>query len=399
MNTTIFIAGVLWLVTLWRLPSLRHSHKQRSLTLTLAALAAAMTLEVSVVKEAVNGAFGPGARLPPLLKHMLGVVSAAYLLDFVIAVVRPQGLARRIRLAAIGVTLPLMIAFYALANWMPGGPIRLGEGEASIFPLLYMSVFTLYIGVAMIVASWLFLGGVRHSRTVLGKAGLALLCLGTLLGSLYAIQRVVFITIQLATGAEYPALEASLSTGLKQLAILSIAFGVCLPPLSVAMEYLSAWSALRRLRPLWWRLTEAAPHVVLTAVVPRWRVTFRLERCVIEIEDACLTLREYVSIDVLERARSFASRTGLDPEQVDAVAEASWLCIAASAARTGGQLKGVTYPPLGSTGKDRESELAWLLAVSCALSSSPVVTDFARQDESREALDAGAHERPLSHGS
>ncbi|MFD6131612.1 hypothetical protein ACIPPN_25370 [Streptomyces diastaticus] len=38
MSTSTLIAGVLWLVALWRLPSLRHSRKQRSLALTLVAL-------------------------------------------------------------------------------------------------------------------------------------------------------------------------------------------------------------------------------------------------------------------------------------------------------------------------------------------------------------------------
>ncbi|MET9869228.1 hypothetical protein ABZZ16_24200, partial [Streptomyces sp. NPDC006386] len=248
MSTSTIVAGVLWLVALWRLPSIRHSHKQRSLALTLVALAAAMTFEVPQVKGTVDAAVGIDVRLPYLLKHLLGVTSAAYLLDFVIAVVRPQGLARRPRLVAAGVTLPLMLTFYAFANWMPGGPVRLGEGPGALFSILYMAVFTLYIGIAMVVATWLFLGGVRHSRTLLGKAGLGLLGLGTLLGSVYALQRIVFVTVQLSTGTDYPDLENLLSTTLKQTAILSIALGVCLPPLSVAVEYVGAWRTLRRLR-------------------------------------------------------------------------------------------------------------------------------------------------------
>ncbi|MFD8589862.1 MAB_1171c family putative transporter [Streptomyces sp. NPDC059637] len=397
MNTPTVVAGALWLVTLWRLPSVRHSHKQRSLALTLAALAAAMTFEVPEVKAAINGNVDITG-LPPLLKHILGVTSAAYLLDFVIAVVRPQGLARRTRLAAIGITLSLMLVFYALANWMPGGPVKLGEGRGAIFPVLYMAVFTSYIGVSMIVATWLFLGGVRHSRTPLGKAGLGILGLGTLLGSLYALQRVAFVTVHLSVGADYPELEDLLSTTLKQTAILSIALGVCLPPLSVAVEYIRAWNTLRRLQPLWERLTEAAPYVVLSTSIPRRRVPFRLERCVIEIEDACLALREYVSADVHERALSFAGRKTLEDAEVDAVAEACWLHVAAHLARNSRRLEGVDYPPLGVTGRDRPSELAWLRAVSRAYTSSPAVEEFSRQEQMPASPSADGPER-VSHDS
>ncbi|MGW5096322.1 MAB_1171c family putative transporter [Streptomyces nodosus] len=381
MSTSTIVAGALWLVALWRLPSIRHSHKQRSLALTLVALAAAMTFEVPQVRDAVNAAVGADVRLPPLLKHLLGVTSAAYLLDFVIAVVRPQGLAARTRLVAAGVTLPLMFTFYALANWTPGGPIRLGEGRGALFPILYMTVFTLYIGIAMVVATWLFLGGIRHSRTLLGKAGLGLLGLGTLLGSMYALQRIVFVTVQLSTGTHYPDLEDLLSTTLKQSAILSIALGVCLPPLSVAVDYVAAWSTLRRLRPLWTQLTEAAPYVVLATSVRRRRIPFRLERCVIEIEDACLALREYVSVDVYARAQKFVRQEAVDAEDPDAVAEACWLRIAIQHARSGERLRGVEYPPLGVTGRDRASELSWLCTVARAYLSSPVVAEFTRQEQ------------------
>ncbi|MFF8481928.1 MAB_1171c family putative transporter [Streptomyces antibioticus] len=397
MTTSTIVAGILWLVALWRLPSIRHSHKQRSLALTLLALAVSMTFEVPQVKDAVNAAVGTDVMLPPLLKHLLGVTSAAYLLDFVIAVVRPHGLARRTRLAAIGVTLPLMLAFYAMANWLPGGPVRLGEGHGALFPVLYMAVFTLYIGVAMVVATWLFLSGVRHSRTLLGKAGLGLLGLGTLLGSAYALQRIVFVSVQLVTGAEYPALANLLSTTLKQSAILSIALGVCLPPLSVTVEYIRAWRTLRQLRPLWEQLTQAAPYVVLSTATSRRRVPFRLERCVIEIEDACLALREYVSADVHTRAQEFSRQGGVAEHEIDEVAEACWLLTAAGCARTGHRLQGVEYPPLGVTGRDRSSEIAWLRTVARAYLSSPVVAEFSRQEQP-SALHAHGSEKVFPHG-
>ncbi|MFE4212235.1 MAB_1171c family putative transporter [Streptomyces sp. NPDC056844] len=397
MSTSTIVAGVLWLAALWRLPSVRHSQKQRSLALTLVALAVAMSFEVSQVKEAIDDVVAPEVRLPPLLKHLLGVTSAAYLLDFVIAVVRPQGLARRTRLVAAGVTGPLMLTFYALANWTPGGPVRLGGGREALFPVLYMTVFTLYIGISMVVATWLFLGGVRHSRTLLGKAGLGFLGLGTLLGSLYAVQRIVFVTIQLSSGTDYPDLENLLSTTLKQATVLAVAVGVCLPPLSVAVEYVAAWITLRTLGPLWMQLTDAAPHVVLATSVRKGRIPFRLERCVIEIEDACLALREYVPADLHAAARKFVRLAEVPVQRADAVAEACWLRVSVDLARSGERLRGVEYPPLGVTGRERASELAWLRTVARAY-SSPVVSEFARQGQSAIFHAQGESEGISSHG-
>lgn len=378
MNVSTLVAGSLWLVTLWRLPSIRHSHKQRSLAYTFAALAAAMTFEVPTVKALVDDHVGLTG-VPALLKHLLGVTSAACLLDFVIAVIRPQGLGRRIRTAAIAATLPLMVLFYALANWMPGGPVRVGDGATAVYPVLYTAAFTLYIGVAMVVATWLFLGSVRHSRTLLGKAGLGFLGLGTLLGSLYAAQRVVFVTLQLTTGADHPALQDTISTTLKQTAILSIVIGSCLPPLSVAVEWAKDWAALKALQPLWRGLTSPVSHVVLPSSIPTHRTHLRLDRCVTEIDDACLALREYVTAELQEQARKFAAQKGFESSRVDVVSEACWLAVATHAARNGKQLQGVEYPTLGVTGKDRPSELEWLRAVSRAYRLSPAVKEFARQ--------------------
>ncbi|MFM9463289.1 MAB_1171c family putative transporter [Streptomyces scabiei] len=178
---------------------------------------------------------------------------------------------------------------------------------------------------------------------------------------------------------------------------LMISFDSCLPPLSVAVEYVRSWIMLRRLQPLWKRLADAAPHVVLSTSVPKRRVGFRLERCVIEIEDACLALREYVSADVRERARALAFQKGVSEQEVDAVSEAAWLRVAASAARTGKQLEGVEHPPLGVTGRDRPSELAWLHAVSRADASSPVVAEFTRQEVALASLSAGGPGKDSSH--
>lgn len=379
MNQPLLVAVLLWAVTLWRLPALRHSHKQRALAATFGALAASMTFDIPAVKQALDATVGVND-LAPLLKHVLGVASAATLLDFVIAVVRPEGLARRFRLTAIVTALPLMVVFYALANWVPGARST-HAGPYSLYAVLYMAVFTLYIGTAMVVATWLFLSGTRHSRSAWGRAGLVLLGTGTGLGSLYALQRIAFIALNVLTDVRHPVLEDRLSTTLKLLAIISIALGSCLPPISVAVNTMRSWKSLRDLEPLWRGLTQGVPHVILQTKIPRRRVSLRLERRIIEIEDACLALREYVPSTLQERARTAVARAGVPGPQQESTAEAAWLHAAASLAPHNAPQADGPHPTPGGIDKDPSAELTWLRQVSHAYRTSPLVTTFTAQPQ------------------
>ncbi|MEN8654364.1 MAB_1171c family putative transporter [Streptomyces sp. 21So2-11] len=376
MSKQILVATLLWVVTLWRLPAVRHSHKQRSLALTFAALATSQTFDLAVVQSAVD-AMVPFARLAPLLKQVLGVASAALLLDFVVAVVRPEGFARRFRLSAILTAVPLMLVFYTLANWVPA-TIHAGRGPYSLFAVLYIAVFTLYIGTSMVVATWLFIGGARHSRSVWTRSGLALLGLGTGVGSLYAFQRVVFVALNMITDTVHAELENVFSTDLKLIAIVSIALGSCLPPIAGAIEAVKQWRYLRDLEPLWRGLIGGAPQVVLSTPIPRRRLSMRLHRRIIEIGDASLALREYVPAELQRQAKRQAATAGnLEGETADAVAEAMWLHVATQTARHAAPLPNTEHPMPGGIGKGYEAELQWLRAVSHAYRTSPLVDSFA----------------------
>lgn len=378
MSHQILIAALLWVVALWRAPALRHSHKQRSLEICFLSLAAAMTFEIATVcawADALTGVLNIGY----LAKHIFGVVSAAALLDFIVAVVRPEGWHHRPRLVIETACLVLMSITFALA------PERAREADApltehhpSIWALLHIGVFTFYIGVAMLVTTILFATAARHSKDRWVRTGHTLLALGGALGVLYALHRVlhlVRIAPGTATAADIQNADA-VSTALKVAAIAAIILGSSLSPVSVAARAWREYRVLRHLEPLWLGLTQAVPAVKLAIDIPHTRTHLRLHRRLIEISDATLVLREYLPVEVQERAHEMAKRAGYSPELRPAVAEAAWLKTA-TLTLPGQEPYAGDHPQPGSDGLSPSEELHWIRRVSAAYDRCPAVSAFA----------------------
>ncbi|MFF8868185.1 MAB_1171c family putative transporter [Streptomyces sp. NPDC015139] len=374
----VLVAAMLWAVALWRAPSLRHSHKQRAIALAFLSLAAAMTLEIPVVSAQIDSVTGVGST-GYLLKHLLGLVAAASVLEFVIAVVRPEGFLQRSRRAIEAACLVFMVIAFALA---PSGgrvpdDIRPGYGP-SVWALLPIAVFTLYIGVAMTVTAVLFAHAARHTSDRWVRAGHGLLGLGGVIGVLYALQRVMHLVD--VAGGDVTAADiqnaARVSTVLKVAAIAAISAGSCLSPVSIAATALRERRALRQLEPLWRGLTEAAPSVVLSIGPGPARTRLLLHRRLVEISDATLTLREYVPADLQARALDMAKRAGYPPKERSAVVEAAWLKTATLIAPTSPPYRG-EHPQSGGDGMSPSAELRWIRQVSSAYDRSPRVAAFA----------------------
>ncbi|MEV6809671.1 MAB_1171c family putative transporter [Streptomyces sp. NPDC051132] len=393
MSHQIIVATTLWAVALWRAPSLRHSRKQRAISLAFLSLAAAMTFEVPAVSARIDSLTGI-ASTAYLLKHMLGLVSAAAVLEFVIAVVRPQGFLQRTRHALEAACLILMPAAFALAPADARVPDDIVFAhDTSGWALLHVGVFTLYIGCAMTVTAILFLHAARHARDRWIRAGHSLLGLGGTLGILYALQRLLHlahVAVGNATAADVHRAD-TVSTALKVAAIAAITAGSCLSPLSVAATALRQRRALPRLDPLWRALTDAVPSVVLPINPGQARTRLLLHRRLVEISDATLTLREYVPADLQHRALDMAKRAGYPPRARSAVAEAAWLKTAALIAPTSSPYKG-EHPRSGSDGLSPAAELRWTCQVSAAFERCPSVAAFARaeaaqlQEQNRKQL-------------
>ncbi|MET9013961.1 MAB_1171c family putative transporter [Streptomyces olivaceoviridis] len=384
MNHQTVLAITLWAVALWRAPSLRHSRKQRAISLAFLSLAAAMTLEVPAVSTRIDSLTGVGST-GYLLKHMLGLVSAAAVLEFVIAVVRPRGFLQRSRRVLEAACLALMATAFSLAPDDARVPDDIIVAhDSSGWALLHVAVFTLYIGSAMTVTAVLFVHAARHASDRWIRAGHSLLGLGGGIGILYALQRLVHlahVAVGYATVADVQRAE-SVSTILKVAAIAAITTGSCLSPISIAATALRQRRALPRLNPLWRGLSDAVPSVVLPISAGQAGTRLLLHRRLVEISDATLTLREYVPADLQHRAFDMAKNAGYPPRARSAVAEAAWLKTAALIAPTSSPYKG-EHPHSGSDGLSPAVELRWTCQVSAAYDRCPSVAAFARTEAAR----------------
>ncbi|MER6126455.1 MAB_1171c family putative transporter [Streptomyces sp. NPDC001795] len=384
MNHQVIVATTLWAVALWRAPSLRHSRKQRAISLAFLSLAAAMTLEVPAVSARIDSLTGVGST-GYLLKHMLGLVSAAAVLEFVIAVVRPRGFLQRSRRALEAACLVLMATAFGLAPDDARVPDDIIVAhDFSGWALLHVAVFTLYIGSAMTVTAILFVHAARHANDRWIRAGHSLLGLGGSIGILYALQRLVHlahVAVGDATAADVHRAE-TVSTVLKVAAIAAITTGSCLSPISIAATTLRQRRALPQLDPLWHGLTDAVPSVVLPISPGQAHTRLLLHRRLVEISDATLALREYVPADLQHRAFDMAKEAGYPPRARSAVAEAAWLKTAALIAPASSPYKG-EHPRSGSDGLSPAAELRWTCQVSAAYDRSPSVAAFARAEAAR----------------
>ncbi|MEU9371662.1 MAB_1171c family putative transporter [Streptomyces avermitilis] len=378
MNRQILIPALLWAVALWRAPSLRHSQKQRALETTFLSLAAAMTFEIPAVSEWVDAFTGVGS-LGYLMKHVLGVVSAAALLDFIIVVKRPEGWHQRLRHIIAAMCLTLMSVAFALAPSHGREPDdNFSEHRPSTWALAHVGLFAMYIGIAMIFTTILFATAARHSKDRWVRTGHSMLSLGGALGVLYALQRLGYlgrVARGPITAADFEH-AAMVSTALKYAAIATIIVGSCLPPVSVAATAWRERRALRRIEPLWLGLTQAVPSVRLSIEIPRRRTRLLLHRRLVEISDATLVLREYLPADVQHRAQEMAEREGYPPDERPAVTEAAWLKTATLAAAVSGPYEG-DHPQPGGDGLSSSEELRWIRLVSAAYDRNPAVAAFA----------------------
>jgi hypothetical protein len=386
----LIIAVMLWAVALWRAPSLRNSHKQRSLELAFLGLAAAMTLEIPQAADWVDSTAGIRST-GYLLKHLFGVISAASVLEFVIAVVRPEGLLQRTRRALEAGCLTLMVIAFALAPSDARVPDDvLTVHTVSGWALLHVMVFTFYIGAAMTVTALLFGRAARHARSRWVRTGHALLSLGGVIGVLYATQRILHVATVAWGGLTTADVRnaAAVSQVLKDAAITAISIGSGLSPASIAATALREKRALKQVEPLWEALITAVPSARLAVAGGPGRTRFLLYR---RLTDATLTLREYVPAEVQERALLMAQRAGYPAKAHSAVVEAAWLKTAVMTKLAAPPHRG-QHPHSGGDGLTPAAELRWIRQVSAAYAGCPHVAAFAMteaatlREENREQI-------------
>lgn len=331
---------LLWAMVVWRAPAAVRTPRQRALWLTFAALTLAMTLRLPAVMRVIDGGAGIN-NLSTLAKHLLGILAAAALLEFVYGVTRQDGgEGRGSRVVTTAGAMAALIVLFALTPRENQAEAFFETHTGSPTATAYLLVWFGYLGTAMAVATALFWGSARDAAASWLRTGLRLLGSGTAAGVLYALCRAGYLLLRLFGLSDvHDQAVAEVTDLLKHTAIALILLGTSVPAVGVAWRGWRHWRDLRRLLPLWRELTRAVPEVVLGEELRRRDVRLRLHREVVEIRDAILALQPYVDQRQRAAAEAVAARSGLGSAERRLLAEACWL-EAARRAKLAGQPAG-----------------------------------------------------------
>ena len=242
---------------------------------------------------------------------------------------------------------------------------------------LYLAVFLTYMGY---IVSDVGAGCWRYARSAEGslRLGLRVMALGCWAALLYAVFKAGALVVAHVATPLPRTTEAGVGQSLAFLAGVLVAVGGSLPSLARRREALRAWmgqySAYTRLYDLWASLMATFPGLALEAPSRRWRdrvrvrhLDRRLYRRVIEIQDARLALRDFLSATTAQVAAGTAHNLRLAGVAADAFIEAKVLEDAVRsvllATPASDPWDRVTRP--GATTAD---EVEWLVRVSSSFS-------------------------------
>jgi hypothetical protein len=373
------LAIVLVGLTLWRLPYAVRQPRHRPLCRWFAGMAFGMVLVYLPFAQAVDRVTGV-PNLSTLLKHLAVVYGDTAMLDVVRAVAghaRPpatswrQVLAsrRRYTLASI-VTAVIMTALFIATPRHHEVANYLTAYENTPQVTAYWIVWLGLLGAALWQTNRMNWRAAAYGRSPMSlRTGLWLLAAGSFIGLCYVAQRMAF-TLTHAIGWRVMGNDSAtlITNVLLVVTLVLLVIGTCTQAVAVRVAALRDARAWRDLRPLWDALRAAVPEAAL-AVADDEDAATRLHRRVIEIRDAMIALRDFLTEDIVAAAREAA--TGVAADHRAATLTALELAGAARA-KLRGRLAAARaelddrHPP------DLASEVAWLRAVTRATRSRTV---------------------------
>lgn len=372
MNDWIEAAGLisLWLATILRAPAAaRHPH-QRPLWLGTCLIAVTTTL----YQEPVIGTLGRligDFNLIDLCRHVSHTVTAAVMLYCVLVAVGRQ---RHIWLLAPAAAATIAATIWLNLSAAPHARSTITTPELP--PIYWLLCFGFYLvadGISVAVC-WQYSkragpGTLRQSLRIFG--------LSRLFGCLLWILFPAYVLTRHAKLLSYiPPL-----TGIE---LVLQAGTILLPGTDSARHHLAQRRILWALWPLWQSLTSAIPNPTppsrgsrLGAVATtNASVNSRLYRLVIEIRDAGLILRAYVTPATITAAQRFAATHSVAPADLEAATVACWLHTAWQA-KLAGSLPQPTVCEINSPGGNTlREEIEFLLSVA-RFYAGPLPTEFA----------------------
>lgn len=295
---------------------------------------------------------------------------------WVAAVVDPPERAwRRLRpwLAAYAAAWVAMVVLFILA------PV---DAEATDFDATFAT--TRFIPAFLTVYFAAFASGLINAGVLCWRAAkqtdrpalrhVRLITIGAVFGLGYVAAKAIYVALR-QFGVDAAALNeaAPLSASLASLFILA---GITAPTLA---EWAPKWAAYQRIHPMWRRLADELPQIVLEGTegpARPWLTLRRLDvllyRRIVECRDARLILRPWFDPDTAEQARAACAAAGITGAHADAVVEAAQLRAALHAhalVPAGAPTDAGAEPPGGAGFAE---EVRWCAAVAVAFHTSPI---------------------------
>ncbi|MFI0779312.1 MAB_1171c family putative transporter [Streptomyces sp. NPDC021212] len=355
--------ATLWAVTLARAPQAIRTRQQRPLWFAIVMTALAMSMHLDPV-TATLAHLVPSAHWIDLTTHLFSIIDAAAVLWFVLHAAgrhRPTTLVFGAALAVMATMLILDISAppHARNQIAPSLAIR-------SVPNAYWWIFFAFHLVADTTCGLVCWSQGRRETPRLLRYGLRLFGTGILLASLLWVLKLGY----LHTRSPFFVPLFSPVTGIEA---LFMAAGAALPVLAQIHTRWQHQKAYRGLDVLWRDLTVATPDVILgpsnrlrAAATP---LQLRLYRRVIEIRDAMIALRNYVTPAALDLARRHVTDHSLPEPVAEAHVTACWLTAALHALHSGHPPQPQSVNLAGHGALDLTDEINYLLRVAAAYQS------------------------------
>ncbi|QES47231.1 hypothetical protein DEJ50_04670 [Streptomyces venezuelae] len=371
----ILLVPPLWLYVLGRARSLRVvPRRARILWIMWLIWAVTVTMGVPAVRRILDSAVGLQS-FTNLPVHMLSLCAMAAFFEFVRESTggrHPSGAWPRWTL--------LGIAEVGLAATFLNAPLPDGETDLvtqTHVPMLqaYWTFFLSYIVFGVVSALRLCWRYGRLASPGPSRTSMTLLGIGSCLGLLYVLHRLAYLVAAIAGWHNTAGVTATTQV-LLGCTLAALMAGMSWPTLADRLRRRRLRRDARALRPLWERLTEVTPEVVLPLPTGLDRDDeFVRYRLLIEMRDAALALSAHIRPEHEARVRSELAAATPPPADLDASTEAALLLFAVATERAG--VNAVAPPrtcrrPLLSEGADLESETAWLRRVTTAMTTRPV---------------------------
>ena len=386
-------AVLAWAAMLWRLRLFRKSGEPALLTIVVCLGLAGIvftssTPAVSAWLDRVAGIPNVGA----FCIHMSAVaLSFAIQVQVINWAYEPE--ARwpkiRVRLVALGAVIAVMTVLFLLMSQPSREDHYLlsgAEAGGTRFTI-YLGFYLATLGVGYSVSAWMSWQFAKVCSEPWLRRGLRISAVGFAMTLLYCVTRAGSL-IGARLGADPESFEflVPVFSGLSLLlTLVGLSLPAAGPRLSAPAAGVRRWRDLRRLEPLWQAFYDAVPGIALDPPpARRWRLPrgfpreggLRLLRRVVEISDGRLTVAPYVPASVAPAARARAEAAGVRGEELAAVVEASQIAAGLAAlARRDEPLRGGAGGGAPGGG-DLPAEVARLVRVTRAFTSSPVVAEF-----------------------